>query len=63
MKSRIAMVFCLTVGGVSLLYAHDLFLKLDSYFLHPDTPVRISVLNGTQVPKARSSPVGSPISA
>ena len=47
MKSRIAMVFCLIVGGASLLYAHDLFLKLDSYFLHPDTPVRISVLNGT----------------
>ncbi len=47
MKSRIAMAFCLIVGGASLLYAHDLFLKLDSYFLHPDTPVSISVLNGT----------------
>ena len=47
MKSRIAMVFCLIVGGASLLYAHDLFLKLDSYFLQPDTPVHISVLNGT----------------
>ncbi len=30
-----------------LFSTHDLFLKLDSYFLHPDTPVRISVLNGT----------------
>ena len=47
MKSRIAMVFCLIVGGASLLYAHDLFLKLDSYFLHPNTPLTISVLNGT----------------
>jgi uncharacterized protein DUF4198 len=27
--------------------AHDLFLKLDSYFLEPRTRVRISVLNGT----------------
>ena len=47
MKSRIAMAFCLIVGGASLLYAHDLFLKLDSYFLHPNTPLTISVLNGT----------------
>ncbi len=47
MKSRIAIVPCLVVGGASLLYAHDLFLKLDSYFLAPDTSVRITVLNGT----------------
>ncbi len=47
MKSRIAIVVCLVVGGVSILYAHDLFLKLDSYFLAPDTSVRITVLNGT----------------
>lgn len=47
MKSRIAIILCLVVGGASLLYAHDLFLKLDSYFLAPDTSVRITVLNGT----------------
>ncbi len=31
----------------SLALAHDLFLKLDSYFLDPHTRVRIPVLNGT----------------
>ena len=47
MKFRIAMVLGLVLGGVSVLCAHDLFLKLDSYFLAPDTSVRITVLNGT----------------
>ena len=47
MKSRIAIVVCLVVGGVSLLYAHDLFLKLDNYFLDPHTSVGVVVLNGT----------------
>lgn len=27
--------------------AHDLFLKLESFFVPPDTPVRVRVLNGT----------------
>lgn len=31
----------------SLAWAHDLFLKLDSYFLEPGSRVRIPVLNGT----------------
>jgi hypothetical protein len=31
----------------SLALAHDLFLKLDTYFLEPHTRVRIPVLNGT----------------
>ena len=31
----------------SLAWAHDLFLKLDAYFLEPHTRVRVSVLNGT----------------
>lgn len=35
----------LLVASVGL--AHDLFLKLDTYFLEPDTRVRIAVLNGT----------------
>jgi len=35
----------LLVASVAL--AHDLFLKLDTYFLAPRTRVRISVLNGT----------------
>ncbi len=47
MKSRIAMVLGLMIGAVSVLCAHDLFLKLDSYCLAPDTSVRVTVLNGT----------------
>src|SRR6185437_16398353 len=40
------------VAGVLLLMAsaalaHDLFLKLDTYFLEPHTRARITVLNGT----------------
>ena len=31
----------------SLVLAHDLFLKLDTYFLEPQARVRIPVLNGT----------------
>jgi uncharacterized GH25 family protein len=27
--------------------AHDLFIKMDSYFLHPSTPVEIPIINGT----------------
>ena len=37
----------MSLEETSLLYAHHLFLKLDSYFLAPDTSVRITVLNGT----------------
>lgn len=33
--------------GASLLVAHDLFLKLDSYFVAPHAAVRIPVYNGT----------------
>src|SRR5207247_6656112 len=35
----------LLVASVAL--AHDLFLKLDTYFLEPRTRVRVTVLNGT----------------
>jgi hypothetical protein len=39
------------IGGVALaagsLSAHDLFLKLDTYFLPPETSVRVTILNGT----------------
>jgi hypothetical protein len=47
MKTRIALVTLLTLVGATLLWAHDLFLKLDSYFLEPQAAVRIAVLNGT----------------
>ncbi len=47
MKSRLLLAFILLGGTASLLLAHDLFLKLDSYFLRPNTDVQIPVLNGT----------------
>lgn len=47
MRRRSALV----AGGLllwsTLLLAHDLFLKLDTYFLAPNVRVRIPVLNGT----------------
>jgi hypothetical protein len=33
--------------SATLLLAHDLFLKLDSYYVPPNTAVRVAVLNGT----------------
>ncbi len=47
MKERIAMTVALLLGGASLLLAHDLFIKLDNYFLEPHARVSIPVLNGT----------------
>ncbi len=47
MKSRVAV---LTIGLVliaSTLSAHDLFLRLDSFFVRPESVVVIRVLNGT----------------
>ena len=32
---------------VTLAAAHDLFIKMDSYFLSPNTPVEIPIINGT----------------
>src|SRR5881409_1675946 len=45
-------LFAALVAGTLLLVAsvalaHDLFLKLDTYFLEPRTRVRVTVLNGT----------------
>lgn len=38
----LAIAFVTTVAT-----AHDLFIKLDSYFLPPETPVRVPIINGT----------------
>jgi len=32
---------------VARLAAHDLFIKMDTYFLAPDTPLRVPIINGT----------------
>jgi uncharacterized protein DUF4198 len=44
---RIILASVLLLLFASLALAHDLFLKLDTYFLEPHTRVRIPVLNGT----------------
>lgn len=46
-KRKIIMVAGLMLTASSLLYAHDLFIKMDSYFVAPNTAIRIPVLNGT----------------
>jgi hypothetical protein len=47
-RTRLALLIlgcaALTAGSAA---AHDLFLKLDTYFLPPNTPVRVTILNGT----------------
>jgi len=39
--------FLLLAVSATCLLAHDLFLKLDSYFVPPNTNVRVAVLNGS----------------
>lgn len=46
-KSRFAMVLVLVFAVTGALQAHDLFLRLDSFFVEPGTQARIRVLNGT----------------
>ena len=46
-RLRIGITLGLIVLVSSTLLAHDLFLKLESYFVEPDTAVEILVLNGT----------------
>lgn len=46
MRKSLLTVLLLTLS-VGLLAAHDLFLKLDSYFVPPEDAVRVTVLNGT----------------
>jgi len=44
---RIIVVAGALLLSASFVWAHDLFLKLDTYFLEPHARVRIPVLNGT----------------
>ena len=37
----------LILASAGIVWAHDLFLRLDSYFVQPNSEVRIHVLNGT----------------
>jgi hypothetical protein len=43
------LILSLLVCAVSLLDAHDLFIKLESYFLAPNTSVTVPILNGSFV--------------
>lgn len=47
MKRRTVMISGIAILAASALYAHDLFLKLDSYFLPTNSTVRIPAINGT----------------
>ncbi len=47
MRKQFVVTAVLLMISATLLLAHDLFLKLDSYFVPPNTPVRVAVLNGT----------------
>jgi hypothetical protein len=42
----VSTILVLTLGA-SVLYAHDLFIRLDSYFLGPNITVSVRVINGT----------------
>ena len=47
MWKRTACILLLGTAAATALLAHDLFLKLDTYFVPPETAVRVAVLNGT----------------
>jgi hypothetical protein len=47
MRKQLVVAVLLVMISATLLLAHDLFLKLDSYFVPPNTAVRVAVLNGT----------------
>jgi hypothetical protein len=47
MKLRQALLALAFVLGASVIYAHELFIKLDTYFLEAGSEVRVPILNGT----------------
>jgi len=47
-RVAVGLFLCLGLAfAFTLASAHDLFIKMDSYFLPPDTPVEIPIINGT----------------
>ncbi|MGH7613755.1 MAG: DUF4198 domain-containing protein [Gemmatimonadales bacterium] len=44
---RVVLALILVAALASALFAHDMFLKLESYFLEPDAAVTVPLLNGT----------------
>jgi hypothetical protein len=47
MYKRLGTAIAFVSLTATMLLAHDLFLKLDTYFVPPGTAVRVAVLNGT----------------
>ncbi|MFQ5702763.1 MAG: DUF4198 domain-containing protein [Gemmatimonadales bacterium] len=47
MKPRVVIALSALTCIATVLYAHDLFVKLETYFLKPYSSVRIPILNGT----------------
>ena len=47
MKKQIIFAFTLSLSLVASIFAHDLFLKTDSYFLKPNSKFTVKVMNGT----------------
>ena len=47
MRRSLGIAMAALALGATLLYAHDLFIKLDTYFLQPNGAVTIRILNGT----------------
>ena len=47
MRFRVLLTLCVLIGATSLVYAHDLFVKLDSYYLEPNSSVTIPILNSS----------------
>ena len=46
-KRRIVTLAVLALLSVTALYAHDLFIKMDSYFVAANSGIRVPVINGT----------------
>jgi hypothetical protein len=47
MRLRISFAALILLFGATALEAHDLFLRLDSFFVRPESTAKIRVLNGT----------------
>lgn len=47
MRKQLLLAAIFLIVSATLLLAHDLFLKLETYFVPPNTAVRVAVLNGT----------------
>lgn len=47
MRKPCALAILVLMVSATLLLAHDLFLKLETYFVPPNSSVRVAVLNGT----------------